>query len=325
MTGRRPRQQTKVVSIVGPGRSGTTLLGSILGHVEGFFCVGELRWLWRRGLREGRHCGCGTPVKSCPLWSQVVAEAGEAPDVVAAWQDDVSRLRMRTRAIRAARDEQVSWPALEQYTALISRMYRLIGEATGARVVVDTSKRPQDAAVLARVPSVDHYVIHVVRDPRAVAYSWTRVKKVPEGIGEHPMAQMRPLGSAVRWMENGVGAELLRRRFAAERWCSLRYEDFARQPRDWVDRLLAFLGEHSAANPMTGERSVNLQLCHTVAGNIDRFRTGEVTVVEDDEWRHRLPFRARLAVGTVTAPLLSRYGYGYRRPAVPPPPAAPTA
>ena len=49
----------RVVSIVGPGRSGTTLLGEILGEVPGVFDAGELRWLWRRGLGEDRRCGCG--------------------------------------------------------------------------------------------------------------------------------------------------------------------------------------------------------------------------------------------------------------------------
>ena len=43
----------KVLSVVGAGRSGTTVLASILDEVDGFTSAGELRWLWERG-RSGR-------------------------------------------------------------------------------------------------------------------------------------------------------------------------------------------------------------------------------------------------------------------------------
>ena len=62
-----------MLSIVGPGRSGTTVLAGILGEADGVVDVGELRWLWQRGLLERRSCGCGLPVAECPVWSSVVA------------------------------------------------------------------------------------------------------------------------------------------------------------------------------------------------------------------------------------------------------------
>src|SRR3712207_8311753 len=41
------------------------------------------------------------------------------------------------------------------------------------------SKRALDAAVLAALDTIDHYVLHIVRDPRAVAHSWRRAKPLP--------------------------------------------------------------------------------------------------------------------------------------------------
>ena len=62
----------KVLSILGPGRSGTTILGNILGEVPGFFAAGEVRFVWQRGLIERRPCGCGMPVPDCSVWSAVL-------------------------------------------------------------------------------------------------------------------------------------------------------------------------------------------------------------------------------------------------------------
>lgn len=49
----------RVLSIVGYTRSGSTLLDSILGELDGVFSAGELHYLWERGLLEHRTCGCG--------------------------------------------------------------------------------------------------------------------------------------------------------------------------------------------------------------------------------------------------------------------------
>ena len=98
--------RTKVLSIVGPGRSGTTILASVLGEADGFMSVGELRWLWRRGLLERRSCGCGVPPAECPVWSGIVPAvldgAGTTADDVAAAQDVLSSRRHRLRAIRSS-------------------------------------------------------------------------------------------------------------------------------------------------------------------------------------------------------------------------------
>jgi hypothetical protein len=303
--------RTKVLSIVGPGRSGTTILASVLGEADGVVSVGELRWLWRRGLIERRSCGCGLPPDECPVWSKVVARTGavgsDTAAEIAAAQDELSSLRNRLRAIRSATGAGADWPALQRVREVTARLIPAISQVTGARVIVDSSKRAQDAAVLAGLDEVDHYVLHMVRDPGAVAFSWQRSdKKVRVAEGTRAMATRRLLPSVARWTENCLSAEILRRYVPRERWLFLRYEDFAAQPRESVARILAFLGE-TAAPPFEEGDTVVLGPNHTVAGNPNRFRTGPVTIALDDEWTRRMPRQRRLAVRALTWPLQLRY------------------
>lgn len=44
----------RVLYIVGSGRSGSTIIGNILGRIEGFSHVGELRYIWDRNIIESR-------------------------------------------------------------------------------------------------------------------------------------------------------------------------------------------------------------------------------------------------------------------------------
>lgn len=61
--------------------------------------------------------------------------------------------------------------------------------------------------------------------------------------------------------------------------------------------------------PFVGQDTVTLRTNHTVAGNPNRFRTGEVRIVPDDEWRTLMSRSDRLCVEALALPLLKRYGY----------------
>lgn len=311
-----PEQRVKVLSVVGAGRSGTTVLASILGEVDGFVGAGELRWLWERGVVAGRPCGCGAPPLECPVWGPVITRTlgglgrPAAPEAVAdivAAQHEVAHWRSYPRLLRAV-DGQGSWEALRLVRQVTGGACAALAATTDARVLVDTSKRPADTAVLAGVPGIDLYVLHLVRDPRAVVHSWRRAKEYT-AAGQTGTIGTRGLAATVRrWTSNGLWAEALRRQMPPSRWLFLRYEDFVARPRPAVERILAHVHEAGPA-PFTDDHTVALHPNHIVAGNPNRFTTGSVAIRADDEWRRSMPRRDQRLVGVMTLPLAVRYGY----------------
>jgi hypothetical protein len=316
------KRHLKVLAVVGAGRSGTTVLASILGEVDGFTSAGELRWLWERGVGEQRPCGCGQPPSRCPVWGPVVAAsrqqlAASAPprtigDLVTA-QHELKRRTGFPRVLRALDHDRSSppssqWPALRLVRDHVGVACRTLAATTDAAVIVDTSKRPLDAAVMAGIPDIDTYVLHVVRDARAVVHSWRRAKSFTTAGTTHTMGTRGLTSTVRRWTGNAVYAELLRRRIPAERWLHLRYEDFAAHPRESVGSILAFLGEPRPA-PFLDAHTARLHPNHIVAGNPSRFTTGDVRIRPDDAWQRDMPARDRRLVASMTLPLLLRYGY----------------
>src|SRR4028119_1802817 len=63
---------------------------------------------------------------------------------------------------------------LEDCNPVLERLYRAIQRVSGAGVIVDSSKRFSYAVLLSLLPFGDLRVVHLVRDSRAVAYSWAR-------------------------------------------------------------------------------------------------------------------------------------------------------
>lgn len=313
---------TKVLSIVGPGRSGSTIIASVLGEVPSVVSAGEVRWLWRRGVLDQRPCGCGEPPARCTQWSPVLEHVfagrcgpGGGPETVLKEvldaQREVAARRNRLRVLRSASTTTTTWPSLSVLRAVTAEAVGSLACTTGSDLVVDTSKRAQDAAVLAGSRSVDHFVLHLVRDPRAVAYSWGRAKSSTTDPDARKMGTRGPVSSASRWMENAIGAELLRRRLPADRWMDLRYEDFVAAPAATIAAVLGFVGIDRQA-PFISADTVILGANHIVAGNPSRFRTGEVRIREDDEWMRRMAPRDRLWVDAIVLPLLARYRYPLR-------------
>jgi len=306
----------KVLYIGGFGRSGSTLVERILGQLPGFCSAGEVVFLWQRGLIDRQLCGCGVPVPDCEFWSRVGKTAFGGWDQIdahemLALQHRVDRNRyipsMVTPSLRPAARSDVA-----RYGDVLSRLYRAIGEVSGARVVIDASKHASTAFLLStRVPGLDIRVVHLVRDPRGVAYSWTKEVKKPEVTGEDAfMPVYSPLSSGRQYVAYNLMFEALRAVPAATS-AVFRYEDMLADPRAYLERILAHAGEPVLPDSFAflGDREVTLGVDHTVAGNPMRFHQGPLALRVDEAWKTKLPARDQRIVTAVTTPLRLRYGY----------------
>ena len=308
--------RVKVLYITGAPRSGTTLLDQLLGQVEGFFPVSELSTIWDRGLLENWLCGCGAPFRDCDVWRKVLAEAYGGMDAV----DPREMLRLQLRATRIRRLPRLllgRWTGrpdrdvLGRYPEELRKLYRAIRHVTGCRVIVDSSKIPGYGYVLGTLPGIELYVVHLVRDPRAVAHSWMTPQPQPDRAGDHQMHRAGALESSLVWDVWNVTAEALWGR-RPERYLRLRYEDFTSDPRAGLERVLALVGELPARLPFVDERTVAVGPNHTVSGNTNRFERGTMEIRPSRKWMAAMKAAPRRVVTALTLPLLVRYGYPVR-------------
>jgi hypothetical protein len=310
-----PEARTKVVYLVSSNRSGSTILTRLLGGFSGFFDAGEIAALWGRGLAGNFLCSCGRPVIDCPFWSRVLTlgfEGGIHPNQVVAWQREVVVLRRIGPFLRLLRQDPrrpSGWPALDGYRAVLSRLYSAVSEAAQARVVVDSSKAPAGAAILALLPNVEPYFVHLVRDPRAVAYSFQRRKRLPTSSGSMEMPRLRSSRAAAEWLLRNAGAEAVTRRYGQGRTLRISYENFVREPEATAKAIGRLTNEDLAGSPFIDRHTVVLDPGHTVGGNPQRFDSGGIVIEPDQEWSRQLSLSARTVVTLVALPGLLRYGY----------------
>lgn len=294
----------KVVFVVGKGRSGSTLLDDMLGMLDGVESLGELRQMWRRGLLPDYACSCGKLLNECGLWTAALAGiadneadfekmAGLQQSVHSWWRMPVLLAGRRPRKAR-------------EFGGLMGVLYRQVAESTGATTLVDSSKWPVHVGMAGMVPGIDPYVLHLVRDPRAVAYSYTRHRG---GSGQPIMPRFGAVHSALSWSARNVASGMARRLVGADRFRRLRYEDLVDDPVETLESLADWLGTDVRNGAWVDDHTLHLSASHLVGGNPRRFERGDIEIRRDDAWRSGRP-RARRVVGLLTGPLRRRYGYG---------------
>ncbi len=303
----------RVLFLGGLGRSGTTLLERLLGQLPGVSPLGEVVHLWQRDLVDDERCGCGDRFSACGFWQKVGVEAfggwdAVDPQRVQKLADDVERTRHIPRMALGRAPK-----GLSEYADYYSKVYAAAATVTGATAVVDSSKHSALAYCLRRADGVDLRVVHVVRDSRGVAYSWTKKVMRPEAETDEEMTRYSPSRSALLWTAHNASFGLLGR--LGVKVLRVRYEELLADPVTTLREIARFAELPAAAQEMSFLRATDegfvadLGPSHSAAGNPMRFTIGTVPLRRDEAWRRSLPKGQRRLVGALTAPLLSAYGY----------------
>ncbi|MFB9802845.1 sulfotransferase [Streptomonospora salina] len=295
------------------GRSGSTLVERLLGELPGVCSLGEAVHMWRRALVDGEPCGCGAPFGECGFWRDVGEAAFGGWDridaaEVLALKASVDRTRF-VPSLLGARPPARMARRLADYTALYHRVYAAAAQVSGCRVIVDSSKHASLAACLRHRYGPRLHLVHMLRDPQAVARAWGKRVPRPDATATSPeqeMARYSPGRAAVQWaVQNEVLARVSRLGVPTLR---VRYEDFVADPAGEFAALAEFAG-HAGELPVDAAGTARLSPAHTVSGNPMRFDSGTVRVSAGAAPSGAVRAPGRIAVSVLTRPSRPRFGY----------------
>lgn len=300
----------KVLYFMGEGRSGGTILAKLLNQADDIFSAGEVRKFWQAWLDETHQCSCAQHPSACEVWGEVYKEAfgeGEAPDIEAMHHMAQNHLRnYQFPRFLLTSTRQGLKHDLDTYLDNTQKIYQAIQTVTGADVILDSTRFLTHGAVLAHwLDDIDVYIVHLVRDPRAVAYSWKKKRRAE--AKRYP-----PIRTALRWNIWNLGTHLLARDKKAFKYMRLHYEDLTQNPKQSTDRILEFVGKSDTQLPFITPTEVKAVVKHHIlAGNKQsRFENTETFKIKyDDRWQSGLSIWQKLIVMSITLPLLIWYRY----------------
>lgn len=237
-------ERKKIVYIGGYGRSGSSLLGLILGQHESVFnagAPGQIAWVWE----HENSCTCGAALAECPVWSEAVTASLDARG-----------------SLRNCKSNDLSY-----MTTMMNRLECAVPES----FVVDGSKssrRHWRRPCHYRRLGYEVYFLHLIRHPSSVIASAFKGRNSDLERGED--------AAGVRFGEGWItlGSWFISNLFAAwtARFCSSRaetvyFEELMRDPKALLTRIgeLLDLDFHSVSERVCGGH--RLETGHELAGN----------------------------------------------------------
>ncbi len=262
---------TSLIYIGGYGRSGTTLLESLLATRPDILACGEVVSCLRERLDRG--CTCGKSRRDCDVWGSFY-QTPKGPRGMSHAGLTLALLdRAAGRYAFMVDSSKTAWGSLSAPFTLRGRL----GE--------------------------QFHLVHVVRDPRAVCWSNAGGTRKRGGVVRFP--SLRHLRTALGWWLANLSCEVFGLLYP-ERYQRVRYEDIARSPAESLAALSAALPPQGKATPgteMHGNR-------HQLRGNQSRFEIIKPAEIrEDARWKSAMPAGQQALVAALTWPLRLRYGY----------------
>lgn len=300
----------KILYIGGAGRSGSTILEMILGNLPGFFSVGEIRHYWEYTIKGGVRCGCGEALNKCDYWSQVHSLLTNDAGIDFS---ETARLAIEIDRTRNLPFLTYRYPPTNReffrYMQATYTLYRHCYNVSGAEVLVDSSKAPSHLYLLKQFPETEIYTLHLVRDPRAVAYAWNKRRKIETASlsGEKYMDKRPIIASLYRWAFENYFLE--KYAIGTNGYCLMRYEDFVSNPMTELINKFSEMRLDLIAPENFLTQTSTLNATHSVGGNPIRFSPGVSKISADTTWTNNSVRIARLLSGVIMFPFLRHYSY----------------
>lgn len=233
---------SKLIYIVGFGRSGSTVLDILIGSHNQVFPCGELINLIH-SFSNGEYCACGKKVFDCRFWSKVVSRwilkqnLSEGDVRLFAKLD---RLYGHPKSIRAWMTaffpritNQHRW-----YLKNLGVLLKEIKLASGETIITDSSKSPVRLLQIAHVWEGELIPIHLVKHPAGVIDSLSKTQKadLEKGV-QKDLKSKSEIRTALLWTVINRLTECVVNR-VREQGARIRYEDFVAEPQKTVKVIL---------------------------------------------------------------------------------------
>ena len=298
-------EKIKVVFITGFWRSGATILSRSLGCSNDAVFTGELKDYWRIRFMKNNKCSCGERFPTCSFWQEVSKEHIRSfPSInFRELRNEFSEIEKwsnyyKLRKIVISKKENSLKPILDKYLEHNIKLYEIISQKTGGKIIIDSSRNPGRLLALLSSDKIEMYVIDIIRDPRAAMNSLiqTDIRNVHEN-------RQNTLLNILNWnVKNLLGLDIMRN-IDADKRTYISYKNFTRHPARELKKLEKRLNLPLNYQEDNGKFTIKLEAGHIFKGNRSRFNTGNITITEDTKWEHQLSRFHKILISTSSLPL----------------------
>jgi hypothetical protein len=269
----------RIVYIMGAGRSGSTVLNIILGAHPEVEAIGEAKhWAIFKGLPREDDINSEDHI----FWQNVLEEYIRLdPNFPGFSTLETIRHKVESHSgfIKRFLKNEDSKLA-DEYDRHLSKLFLSVYQASGKKVILDASKNISRAQRLLETSEFDVKVIHLIRDPRGIV--WSFMKK---NVEHKPK---KPFKALLDYILLNLAAVYLRYSFK-DAVLKVKYENLIRHPQRVFQQICDFIGIDEGGISEKLENGAEFKVTHIIDGNRIR-KNRAIKFSPDEEWKTKLPF-----------------------------------
>lgn len=262
----------KIIYVLGDGRSGSTLLDSVLSNTEDSISVGECYRFWKRYYSFDTKCGCGNKIEECFLWRQIHLSLSkiEGYNPNQFW-NQVQFLLKYKNVLKI--NELLKKQEFKLFKIVVENFYQSIFEITNKSVIIDSSKNFGWLYILLEINNFDIEIIHIERNLQSVANSWKKKVMLPEYYDKEILM---PIKSNFTILKSWYKVKYLSSKLKSRKEYSfIKYEEFIKNPNELISEI------NSKFNFNIQIDYLKIQENHSIGGNPMRNNKNKKLIIKN--------------------------------------------
>jgi len=238
------RKNVNLIYLLGAGRSGTTLLATLLNNHDDIETLGEMNQFYEF-LEQNKKCSCGDSLKNCSKWRAII---NNLDSNVGYKRQFIEREEAHSQIPNLLIRKSIH----KKYVNIQEEVFSNIHEHRNSKWYVDSSKYIARYLLLKMSKKIRIKGIYLVRDPRGVVFSFQ--KKV--------QTYKNQFNALAYYNIINLFAEIVYR--TDSNILKIRYEDLVNKPEETLSKIYSHIFEQKIKAKTLPEF---IETPHIVGGN----------------------------------------------------------
>jgi hypothetical protein len=266
-------KQINLIYLLGAGRSGTTVIATILGNHDQITTLGEMHQFYEH-IIDNKVCSCGKQLEECTFWASILKQF---PDEIFKNLDEIQNLSTKLEShssVLLYLFGLSNTTKLNSYNLYQEKIFTEIQNKVKTTYLLDSAKYIGRNLSLRKNKSINLKTIYVVRDVRGVINSFSK----------NVQSSRNPLSTIMYYLIINFASEIVYRFTSKKRMIKVNYENFINPSTFEIDRIAKFLNLELNELKNKIKSSEDFEIGHIIGGN--RLKSNKhVKIKADNEWK----------------------------------------
>lgn len=275
-----------IIYLLGAGRSGTTILATILNLHEKIVSIGEMHQ-FPEHIINNKNCSCGHNLQVCTFWSNINTELNKDKQ----FYNEMNNLFLKEESHKKIPLIILNKTVKKKYLKGNEDIFNAIYKKTNKPYLLDSSKYIARFLLLKKSGNFNIRGLYIVRDLRGVINSFNKQVQTSK----------KPLSTIVYYCIINFFGELVCR--LNSNIIKIKYEDFIENPTNIIQDIGLFLNEDLTSVVNKLNKKTDIKIPHIIGGNRLK-KNKKIKLKKDLIWKKNISRKKQIFYYLLALPLM---------------------